>query len=105
MYDLSDYVLTLSNNNNAGEYLFLDEDIVDVFKQRSGQDITIPLNKVLAQKSAVTVQENMNCLLNAYYWGNVDFRKTPRCQVQNYLLIIASVILMSSMALKCAFSF
>ena len=101
VYDLTDYVKTLEDNNNAGPYLFLDNDIVDTFRQQSGADITEDLNKVLAKKDSLTVQENMNCLQNAFYFGKVDFRKTARCQVQNYFLIIASVILMSSMVLKC----
>ena len=101
IYDLTDYVLTLTNNLNSGPYKFLDEDIVAVFRQRAGQDITIPLQKVLDGKDATTVQLNMNCLTNAFFWGELEFRNTARCQVQNYLLIIFSVILMSSMALKC----
>lgn len=102
LYDLTDYVLTLDRNNNAGIYDFLDRDIVSVFQNRAGQDITEPLQKVLDRKSERVVKETMNCLDNAFYWGTTDFRKTPRCQVQNYMLIIASVILMSSMVLKCA---
>ncbi|TEB20895.1 hypothetical protein FA13DRAFT_1800569 [Coprinellus micaceus] len=100
IYDLTDYVLTLTANQNSGPYKFLDEDIVAVFRQRAGQDITIPLKKVLDAKDANTVQLNLNCLGNAFFWGEVEFRNTARCQVQNYLLIIFSIIMMSSMALK-----
>ncbi|KAJ2929721.1 hypothetical protein H1R20_g7360, partial [Candolleomyces eurysporus] len=100
VYDFTDYIYTLERNNNAGPYLFLDSDIVDVFRRRAGQDVTENLNKVLAGKDSVTVHNNLNCMANALYLGDLDFRKTPRCQVQNYLLIIASVILMSSMVLK-----
>lgn len=106
MFDLTDYVNTLSVFQNADpRYEFLDTDIVDVFKQQSGQDITKPLNAVLAKKDTATVEANMNCLGNAFFVGNNDFRKTPRCQVQNVLLLVASVIIMTTIAAKCEYLF
>ncbi|KAF5334215.1 hypothetical protein D9611_014324 [Ephemerocybe angulata] len=100
VYDLTDYVLTLTRNQNAGDYNFLDPDIVDVFKQRKGQDVTERMKTILAKKSQSVIDLNMNCLDNMFLWGEVDFRKTAKCQVQNYLLIIFSIIMMSSMGLK-----
>lgn len=102
VFDLTDYVNTLSVFQNADpRYEFLDTDVVDVFKQQSGQDITKPLNAVLAKKDTATVEANMNCLGNAFFVGNNDFRKTPRCQVQNVLLLVASIIIMTTIACKC----
>jgi chitin synthase len=72
-----------------------------VFRQQSGQDITKPLNVVLNSMTAANRQLNLACLNNAFLAGEVDFRKTARCQVQNYFLIAASVVLMTSMVLKC----
>lgn len=101
VFDLTDYVNTLSVFDNADNYNFLDTDIVDVFKQQAGQDITKPLNTVLAQKDTNTVNANMNCLRNMFFVGNNDFRKTPRCQVQNILLLVFSIIIMVTIAAKC----
>jgi chitin synthase len=98
---LTDYINTININSASTEFQFLDADIVAVFKERAGQDITKALNEVLATKDANTVGQNMNCIENLFYVGKVDFRKSPRCQVQNYFLIAASAILMSSMAIKC----
>ncbi|KAG2012867.1 chitin synthase [Coprinopsis cinerea AmutBmut pab1-1] len=100
LYDLTDYVHTLDLNQNAGPYKFLNDDIVDVFRRGAGDDITENLNKLFTQLSKAERDVNMNCLTNAFYMGETDFRKTARCQASNYLLIIASVILMSSMGLK-----
>lgn len=52
-------------------------------------------------KEADIVAQNLQCLRNAFFVGKVDFRKGARCQVQNYLLIVASAILMASMVVKC----
>ncbi|CDO75020.1 Glycosyltransferase Family 2 protein [Trametes cinnabarina] len=99
VYDLSDYIYTLSINS-ATEFDFLNEDIVDIFKQQPGQDITKPLNDVLAKLDTTTREQNMNCISNLFYYGKSDFRKTARCQVQNILLLIFSIILMVSIGIK-----
>lgn len=66
-----------------------------------GQDITKPLEQVLATMDPNTRAQNVDCINNVFYIGEVDFRKSARCQVQNYFLLAASAILMSSMGLKC----
>jgi chitin synthase len=80
---------------------FLDGDFVSVFRQRSGQDITQPLNSVLNSMNSTYRQEHLACIENVFLAGQTDFRKTSRCQVQNYMLIVISGILMASIALKC----
>ena len=76
---------------------------MDIFKQQAGQDVTKALNAVLSGKDADTVGKNIQCLKDAFSWGGIDFRKSARCQVQNYLLLIFSGVLMASMLLKCMF--
>lgn len=101
IYDLTDYLYTLNTINlNVATYSFLDPNLVAVFEQQAGQDITVPLNQVFSTMSAENRTANMDCLSNAFYYGETDFRYTPRCQVQNYLLLVFSSVLMASMALK-----
>ena len=103
VYDLSDYVNTVSLNQGATNnvYQFLNTNIVNVFKEQAGQDISTNLNKVLAGLDAQTVTQNMDCIKNMFYLGEVDFRNTPRCTVQSYLLLVFTGILCASIALKC----
>jgi chitin synthase len=75
---------------------------VDVFKQQSGEDITKNLDKVLNGLDAETRAQNLQCLSNAFFVGEKDFRKSARCSVQNYLLIAASAVIVASMVVKCA---
>lgn len=77
---------------------------MDVFKQRSGQDITQPLNTVLQAMNTTSREQHLACLNNVFLSGTVDFRKSARCQVQNVLLIFFSALLMASIALKCSLS-
>ncbi|KAF9463705.1 glycosyltransferase family 2 protein [Collybia nuda] len=101
LYDLTDYIYSQTANPVTGpNFQFLNSDLTDVFKQRSGQDITKPLGEVFDKMDSKTRAQNINCLKNIFYIGQADFRKTPRCQAQNYMLIIASGILMGSMGLK-----
>ncbi|KAL0950335.1 hypothetical protein HGRIS_010306 [Hohenbuehelia grisea] len=100
IYDLTDYVNTLSIHSNDDNYKFLDENLVDVFKQQAGQDLTKSIEAVMAKMDPAARARNQNCLSNAFYVGKTDFRKTPRCLVQNYLLLAISGVLMGSMAIK-----
>ncbi|KAJ7860378.1 glycosyltransferase family 2 protein [Mycena olivaceomarginata] len=100
IYDLTDYLNTIAMNVNNDDYKFLDDDIVSVFKQQSGQDITKPLNAVLDKMATDQRGLNLECLNNVFYAGDRDFRKDARCTVQNYFLIVASGIMMASIGLK-----
>ena len=101
IYDLTDYVWTLGLNQNSALFQFLDPDLVAVFQQRSGQDITQPLNVVLDAMNSTYREQHMACLNTAFLMGTVDFRNSARCQVQNWLLIFFAALLMASIALKC----
>ena len=103
VYDLTDYFNTINVRQGVTDFQFLDKDIAAVFQQQSGQDVTEALEKVFAQKDATTVQQNTYCLQNVFYIGRTDFRNTPRCQVQSYLMLAASGIIAATMLLKCTF--
>lgn len=99
---MTDYFFTINaNQGNAGPYTFLNSALTDIFQQQPGQDITKPFNAALAKLDSTTAQENIQCLNNLFYVGKKDFRKEARCQVQNYLLLVASSILVASVAMKC----
>ena len=100
IYDLTDYFSTINLFQSDDRYQFLDSDISTLFQERSGQDITGPLNSVLATKSESTVEANMACLNNYFNIGENDFRKTARCEVQNTLLLVFTIILMVTIASK-----
>ncbi|EIW76465.1 glycosyltransferase family 2 protein [Coniophora puteana RWD-64-598 SS2] len=101
IFDLTDYVNTVQINQGATSmYQFLDKNIVSVFQEQAGQDITKPLNAVLGGLDSATRESNMDCISNAFTVGQVDFRKSARCQVQNYLLLVFTSILCGSIVLK-----
>jgi chitin synthase len=102
VYDLTDYINSLNINQGATAlYSFLNTEIVDVFKQQAGQDITKQLTTVLEGLDPTVRKTNLDCLRVVFYVGGTDFRKTARCEAQNYVLLAFSILLVASMALKC----
>lgn len=106
VYDLSDYLYTVkyfstSSGTDLPNYAFLDDDLSALFSTQSGQDITKAMNQVLTSMSSGNATSQMDCLNNAFYVGELDFRRSPRCLVQNYLLLAFSIILITTIASKC----
>lgn len=101
LYDFTDYINSQSSNPaTVDSFQFVNQDITDVFKRQAGKDVTESLNRVLASLDPQTASRNVNCLNNLFYAGEVDFRKSARCLVQNYVLLAVSIIIMASMVLK-----
>ena len=77
--------------------------MVSLFQQQPGQDITNQVNQVLATLDTTTKAQNINCMSNLFYVGKPDFRNDARCQVQNVILLVISIILMVSIGIKCEY--
>lgn len=106
VYDISDYFATVTQNAGSSgtdmpNYSYLNKDLTSLFQQSPGQDITKQMDEVLMGLSAEESAANLECLNNAYYFGDTDFRKTAKCLVQNYLLLSFSVIIMLTIVVKC----
>ncbi|TIA79056.1 hypothetical protein E3P89_03500 [Wallemia ichthyophaga] len=101
VYDLSAYLSTVkyySSTNDAVQ--FMDESVTDLFKEKAGQDITKELNEVLDGMDNTRADQHKQCLKRRYYLGDVDFRDTPRCQAQNYILLSFTVFLCCILLVK-----
>ncbi|KAJ1917075.1 hypothetical protein H4219_003419 [Mycoemilia scoparia] len=89
----------LTNTTNVPGMDFLDDDIVRLFSENSGQDISRQWN-YLARKDSKRITKHYNCFRSAYYVGRVDHRSSARCYVANYLLLAFSVILVAIIFVK-----
>lgn len=101
IFDLSDYLQTLADNNGGAGYNFLDDDLVALFKQQPGQDITKSADQVYASMDANKASTTKICLNNLFYVGQTDFRKGARCQIPNYLLLGFSALIALTIVAKC----
>ena len=90
IYDLTDYFHTLKLEDNLPSYNFLGDEVTQLVQNNPGLDITQDWENNLN----ATMQANaLNCLNNMFYIGDVDFRDSPRCQVNNYILLAFTIIL------------
>ncbi|KAF8972826.1 hypothetical protein BGZ46_010035 [Entomortierella lignicola] len=93
IYDLTDY---LANLNPPTGFIpdpsfkpFLDSSVVTLFQNNPGTDIS----KQFKQLPAQVQSDTLTCLNNAFYVGILDERYTAKCQIGNWILIAASVLM------------
>lgn len=104
IYDLTDYFYTIDEIQTTNTaYAFLDSDLTDLVKNYPGTDLTQKWNALYA--AANTTQKNIllnniNCLNNAFYAGEPDFRNSFKCQVTNYILLAFTIILCGVILVK-----
>ncbi|KAJ1581371.1 hypothetical protein NDA11_001953 [Ustilago hordei] len=100
LYDISDYLNTISIYQTNPAYDFLDSSIISLFKSQAGGDITADFNDVMMTFNETYRGAIQACLDNTFYVGKTDFRNTAKCQVQNYLLLAFSVLLVTTVLAK-----
>ncbi|KAK4140350.1 glycosyltransferase [Dichotomopilus funicola] len=77
---------------------FLHPLVVDLFEQRSGDDITALWQSLGLDKQ--TKQRMQLCLDNLFYVADVDTRSSARCKFAEYLVLAVSILLASVIAFK-----
>ena len=97
IYDLTDYFYTLKLENNLASYSFFPDDVEQLIQENPGQDLTEQWASTL---NYTTRANSLNCLNNMFYVGKTDFRKTARCQVNNYILLAFTIILCCVIGIK-----
>lgn len=97
VYDLTDYFHTQDLMDGNAQYKFLDPDLEEMVKNYAGSDLTEKYHNRLNE----TAQEfNLQCLENTFFVGKTDFRKSARCQVNDYILLAVTIILCAVIGVK-----
>ncbi|KAH7371093.1 chitin synthase-domain-containing protein [Pyrenochaeta sp. MPI-SDFR-AT-0127] len=97
VYDLTDYFKTLDMMNDLDEYKFLDTKLTDLVKSNAGQDLAEDFSNQLNETAQAY---NLQCLDNLFYVGKTDFRKSAKCQVNDYILLAVTIILCAVIVIK-----
>ncbi|KAF2870509.1 chitin synthase-domain-containing protein [Massariosphaeria phaeospora] len=99
VYDLSFYFKTLDDrgNRDGDDHSFLDKALEKMVKDHAGTDITEEYQKKLNPQAQA---DNLDCLNNVFYIGKTDFRKTPRCQVNDWILLAFTIIICTVIVVK-----
>lgn len=90
VYDLTNYFYSLALENNLPQYEFLGSQFTNLVKNNPGLDITDMFQTDL---NTTYQGQALECLNNMFYIGKVDFRDSPRCQVNNYILLSFTIVL------------
>jgi len=98
VYDLSDYFNTLTVYSDAPNYEFLNSQVTSLFQGNPGQDITAAWNALPLDSN--TRLANLQCLQNVFTVGRTDPRQTARCQVNNYLLLVFTIVICTTILVK-----
>ncbi|KAI5861876.1 glycosyltransferase family 2 protein [Durotheca rogersii] len=98
IYDLTNYFVTVEFYKNLDQYNFLDTKLVDSVKDNPGQDVTELWNEQIEnvktnQTAFARKMNSINCIKETFYVGIPDFRYTPRCQANNYILLAFAIII------------
>ena len=88
VYDLTDYYYTQKTQGNIAMYSFIPSKVSDIISGGVGTDITSQWND-----NDPDFEKSLNCMDNVFYEGKTDFRDTPKCQVNNYILLAFTIIL------------
>jgi chitin synthase len=94
IYDLTDYFYTLAQENNYPTYSFLPSEVASLVQNNPGSDVTSQWG------NSAAFQNSLNCMNNAFYQGKTDFRKTPKCEVNNYILLAFTIVLCTVILVK-----
>ncbi|KAH2168860.1 hypothetical protein KXV56_008240 [Aspergillus fumigatus] len=94
IYDLTDYFYTLDRMNNQDTYNFLPKSVTDLFKNYPGTDVTDKWG------DSEDFKKSQICLDYVFYKGKVDFRDTPRCTVNNWILLAFTILICSVVLVK-----
>ncbi|KNG49997.1 glycosyltransferase family 2 protein [Stemphylium lycopersici] len=97
VYDLTDYFSTIDYMQNIDQYNFLDDKLVDMVKGNAGQDLHEDFTNLLNE---TTQAYNLQCLDNLFYVGRTDFRDSPKCVVNDYILLAFTIILCAVIVIK-----
>ncbi|KAJ2872165.1 hypothetical protein GGH93_004241 [Coemansia aciculifera] len=109
VFDLTDYIASNGapyvvvpdgqSNSSSFNRQFLDSNVVTMFEEKRGQDISEQWNSYFGTNRNMR-NLHYQCLRGAFYVGKVDQRKSARCYAANYLLLAGSIALVSVIFFK-----
>ncbi|KAF2010309.1 glycosyltransferase family 2 protein [Aaosphaeria arxii CBS 175.79] len=97
VYDLTDYFNTLDVMDNYPTYQFLDSELQKMVSNYAGTDLKEEFENKL---NATAQADNLDCLDRMFYIGKTDFRKSAKCQVNDYILLAVAIILCTVIGVK-----
>lgn len=105
IYDLTNYFYTQGVFKGADIYSFLDTTVTDLWSNNPGQNIKSQLDQVIQDSLSnstahAKVMNSWQCIQNVFYKGKTDFRDSPRCTVNNWILLAFTIVICAVILIK-----
>lgn len=105
VYDLTDYFYSQELQPDVARFEFLNEKVSDIWSNNPGENIKDMLNDVIDGAAGNRTEEahiknSWQCIQNVFYKGKTDFRDTPRCTVNNWILLAFTILLCAVILIK-----
>lgn len=94
VWDLTDYFYTLKMMDGYSDYEFMPDSVTSIFKDQPGTDISDLWQDTTEFNNAE------KCLDTVFYKGKVDFRNSPRCVVNNWLMLSFAILISAVVVVK-----
>ncbi|GAM84665.1 hypothetical protein ANO11243_026640 [Dothideomycetidae sp. 11243] len=78
---------------------FMDDDLIQIFQQKPGQDVTADFDRLYPLNS-VARSRALTCMNNLFYVGQLDTRRSVKCEFATYFLLAISLLLVSVIGFK-----
>ncbi|KAJ3056155.1 hypothetical protein HK097_007879 [Rhizophlyctis rosea] len=92
VYDVSAYF------NSAVK--FFTPEVEQIFYNYPGKDATAEWKSRVEGANAENARATLRCMNEMFYVGTVDLRNTPQCQFSNYVLLAATILIVSVIGFK-----
>jgi len=97
VYDVTDYFYNKDKVNKGNKaYSFFPSVVESAMKNNPGGDLASAFDGF----NETTAGGSLQCLDNYFFIGKVDFRKSAKCQINNYLLLAFTIILCAVILVK-----
>ncbi|PVU87481.1 hypothetical protein BB561_006309 [Smittium simulii] len=102
VFDLSSYFQTKDapENISSKKWSYLSPYIESIFNDGGTRSTDISEYWLKIPLPNADIERNLNCMMNLFYVGQVDTRKSFRCLFPNYLLLSFACVLMSVIVIK-----
>jgi len=105
VFDLTDYFYSQELQPDVAQFEFLNERVTEIWKNNPGENIRDLLDVVLDdpgtnQTEHANINNSWNCIQKVFYKGKTDFRDTPRCTVNGWILLAFAIIMCAVILIK-----
>ncbi|ORX87272.1 hypothetical protein BCR32DRAFT_324515 [Anaeromyces robustus] len=100
IYDLTSYMGDGVESGLSYDQKFLIKEDRDIFEGKNGKDISYIFDNYKKKVGQKKCDETIKCMDNLFFISTVDHRNDFKCQITNYMMLAASMIIAAVLLIK-----